>query len=324
MTRVANVRLALALAAGLAVAPSAHPESVTDWLMRMTTAANDLSYRGTFVYLHENQIETMRVARMAEADNVRERLYSLNGAAREIIRDQEQVWCYLPDQQMGVHQYRQTSDNTFPRILPRDIADLEANYRLEMRRQERIADRMAQEIRISPRDTFRYGYALWVDAETGLLLRADLLDTDGMSIEQYMFTDIEVGADIDEGDLRAVTPEQDLVWIGDRNEAPPPGPARLEWAVGRVPDGFMLTRQIQRLSPMRKQPVEHLVYSDGLAAVSVFIERRAGLKKTPMEGLSRMGALHAFATVIDNYQVTVVGEVPADTVDMMGMSVRRN
>ncbi len=324
MTRVANVRLALALAAGLAVAPSAYPASVTDWLMRMTTAANDLSYRGTFVYVHDNQIETMRVARMAEADSVRERLYSLNGSAREIIRDQEQVWCYLPDQQMGVHQYRQTSDNTFPRILPRDIADLEANYRLEMRRQERIADRMAQEIRISPRDTFRYGYALWVDAETGLLLRADLLDIDGMSIEQYMFTDIEVGPEIDEGDLRAVTPEQDLVWIGDRNDEPPPGPARLEWAVGRVPDGFMLTRQIQRLSPMRKQPVEHLVYSDGLAAVSVFIERRAGLKKTPMQGLSRMGAVHAFATVIDDYQVTVVGEVPADTVDMMGMSVRRN
>ncbi len=322
--RVAALRrtgLAVALVA-LAL-PACASESVTDWLMKMNDAASALSYRGTFVYLHDNQLETMRVARRAGPAGVRERLFSLNGAAREIIRDEKRVWCYLPDQRMGVHQYRQSSDNTFPRILPRDIGELTDNYLIDKGRRERIADRDSQEIRVRPRDDFRYGYELWVDEQTGLLLRADLVDPGGTSLEKYMFTEVSIGGVVSDRDLAPRTPRKDLVWFGEPDEEAAPVPGELEWTADRVPEGFMLSRHIRRMSAMRKQPVEHLVYSDGLAAVSVFVEDKRSLTQTPMQGLSRMGAVHAFGTMVGDYQVTVVGEVPGKTVDMIGMSVRR-
>jgi len=69
--------------------------------------------------------------------------------------------------------------------------------------------------------------------------------------------------------------------------------------------------------------VEHLVYSDGLAAVSVFIEKTDRPAGVGSKGPSRMGAIHAYSKVMDGEQVTVVGEVPESTVAMIGESVKR-
>lgn len=303
------------------VGTAVHAQSVTDWLRKMNRAADDLNYRGTFVYVHDNQIETMRVVRRTGNGVTQERLFALNGAAREILRDQQRVWCFLPDKKMGVHQYRQASDKTFPRILPRDIGELVENYSLELGAHERVADRDTQVVKIVPQDEYRYGYNLYVDNSTGLLLRAELLDAQGTPIEQYMFAEIDIGGVIDDSQLEPRTPRADLVWVGDQTDEQPVASSDLRWVVTDVPNGFMLSRHIRRLSPMRNQPVEHLVYSDGLAVVSIFVEKKMSDSQSEIHGLSRMGAVHAFGTMVNEYQITVVGEVPGATVDRMGMSV---
>ena len=99
-------------------------------------------------------------------------------------------------------------------------------------------------------------------------------------------------------------------------------PSTGQWAAVRLPAGFTLNARLMRKLPAREQPVEHLVYSDGLAVVSVFIEKaEAKAESSVLSGLTHMGAVYAFGKVIDGHQVTVVGEAPALTVDMIGASV---
>jgi sigma-E factor negative regulatory protein RseB len=298
-----------------------HPAQ--QWLAKINHAADDLSYEGVFVYLHDGRMEAMRVVRAVDDGAAKERLYSLNGEAREIIRDHEQVWCYLPDRKIGVHEYRKAVDASFPSLLPDDISGLEENYEISLGRKARIADRLTQLIAVVPRDGYRYGYHLWADLQTGLLLKADLIDTDGKAIEQYMFTQVKIGDPIPPDALKPRTPKGELVWHGEQVVAGgEPSPAG-GWTVASVPAGYRLTTSIVRMIPMRNAPVQHLVYSDGLSTVSVFIERVTTDGPRHMNGLSRMGAVHAFGSVVDGHQITVVGEVPAATVDQLGRSVRR-
>lgn len=298
-----------------------------DWLMKINSAARELNYTGVFVYVEGHRIATMRVTHRALGGAMRQRIYSLNGAPREVIRNDDQVWCYAPDKKLGVNEYRQVSKKGFPTLLPRGLEHLVKYYEVYMGEEGRVADRRAQQIMVVPKDEFRYGYDLWADTETGLLLKAALLDQDKRPIEQYLFTTIEIGGDISADQLEPVTPKADLVWYGDaqpENKSSDGGEMpRGNWTVDEVPDGFALTRKIKRKSAMRTRMVEHYVYSDGLAAVSVFVEEIDGDTNTRVRGIKKMGAVHAFGRQIDGHQVTVVGEVPSQTVDLIGMSVRR-
>ncbi len=306
---------------------TAGADSVNDWLMRMNDAAANLSYQGIFVYVNGSNLETMQVAHQVDDGIVRERIYSLNGAPREIVRDAEQVWCYVPEQKMGMHEFRQVPKQSFPNILPRRLGELSDNYSLTLGREDRIADRTAQQIVIAPRDEYRYGYVLWADRKTGLLLKAALVANEKEPVEQYMFTKVSIGDNIDSVDLAPNTGKENLKWFGPADGSP--GPVNDEvmnpgWAVTDLPDGFELSRQIRRISPINKRMMEHYVYSDGLAAVSVFIEVLNGVNTTPLiKGTTRIGAVHAFGHTQDGYHVTVVGGVPSRTVDMMAMSVKK-
>ncbi|MGU9957221.1 MAG: MucB/RseB C-terminal domain-containing protein [Arenicellales bacterium WSBS_2016_MAG_OTU3] len=295
------------------------------WLMRISGAPQEVSYTGTFIYLHDKQIETMQVARLVSSNGVRERLFSLNGAAREIIRDKESVWCYLPDQKIGVHEYRQVAENSFPSILPRNLEDLTRYYDIALGKRERIANRIAQQIDVHPKDALRYGYDLWADVESGLLLRADLVSLQNETIEQYMFANVEIGGIVSEAALKPITMKSDLSWFSDEVKIPSSPTAEaageLAWRVDKVPPGFMLSRHIRRMSPMHKTWVEHFVFTDGLAAVSVFVRDKSDKNAQPLAGMQRMGAVHAFGRMQDDHQITVVGEVPGETVSIIGNAV---
>lgn len=303
-------------------------DDATQWLTKMRTATHTLNYDGVFVYVYGGKIEAMRVVHQTKNGLMKERIYALNGAPREIIRDAEKVWCYVPEKKMGVHEYRQVSKQSFPRILPSDIDDLRISYSLSLGHKERIADRLSQIIMIKPKDELRYGYALWADDETGLILKAALLDTDGKPIEQYMFANVSIGDEIPDRALEPMTPKADLAWFGSDSVQADAGSESerggdSQWRIGAVPKGFTLSRSIKRVSPMRKRMVEHFVYSDGLAAVSIFIEKIDN-DNSPIIGTNRMGAIHAYGKVVDGHQITVVGEVPSSTVSMIGESVSRS
>lgn len=305
---------------------SAGAEEASDWLARINEAAINLNYQGVFVYAYASNLEAMRVVHQVDAGAIRERIYSLNGSPREIIRDAGQVWCYVPEQKIGVHEFREVSTQSFPNILPQRLDALDQSYALTLGRVHRVAERMAQQIRIEPLDEFRYGYELWADHETGLLLKAMLVTKDKEPVEQYMFTQVTIGAAIPSSALEPITPKEDLKWFGPGNRAKEASYRTLVdpgWRVEKIPPGFKIARQIKRLSPIQKQMVEHYVYTDGLAAVSVFVEMTGDTTERKINGVSRIGAVHAFGHSHDGYHITVIGEVPSATVDLMGMSVTR-
>jgi sigma-E factor negative regulatory protein RseB len=313
LVKTATLLLALSLQWNVAYA------GPSDWLMKINKAAAEVNFSGNFVYIHDGKIEAMEVARRIRDGLMQERIYSLNGEPREIIRGMDKVWCYIPDQNVVVHDYRQISASGFPRILPGDIAQLEKNYHFMEGVENRIANRRARQIRVIPNDGYRYGYDLWADTETGLLLRSDLVNMEEEIVEQYLFVSIRIGGEIADSELEPVSNSDDLQLFG--NSAPFSTPVENSiWNVTNVPDGFRLSMHIRRMSPMDAGEVEHMVFTDGLSTVSVFI-KEANKDQSEMTGPSKMGAVHAYRRTVENHRITVMGEVPAKTVKYLAMGV---
>ena len=293
-----------------------------DWLMKISKAAADVNFIGTLVYTNNGEINTMEVARRIQDGLMQERIYSLDGEPREIIRSEDKVWCYIPDQNMVVHDYRQVTKSGFPRILPDDLDQLRQNYGFEEGEDARIADRVAIQIKVTANDAWRYGYTLWADKHSGLLLRSDLVSQGGEIVEQYLFADIEINGVITDAQLAPVSNVDELRLFGN-SEPMPESFESSEWSVTELPDGYRLNNHIRRMSPMGKGEIEHFVYSDGLSSLSVFI-KKTSQSQGEMTGLSRMGAVHAYRTRIGNHLVTVMGEVPAETVKAVARGVQLN
>ncbi len=313
--------LLFAISACCSSLSSADDEAVADWLMRVEMAPDRVDYAGSFLYEHDGQMDTMRIVHVVSNGMFRERLYSLTGSAREVIRDEKSVWCFLPDKKIGVHEYRQSSRNAFLQIRGDQIATLGNNYSFELKGNDRVADRSAQKIVVMPKDEYRYGYELWVDKQTGLLLRSDLMNQNGDTIERYMFVEVQIGAEINLEELEPKTTRQSLSWFGiDQpvsSDIPDP---KMDWDSSSLPAGFKLSYSISRRDPMEDHLVEHHVYSDGLSSVSLFVKENQA-ESAGNSGISRMGAVSAYATHLDGFLVTVLGEVPETTVSMIAKGV---
>lgn len=318
--RAAQRQSTFLLLLSLAVSSAHAGLDARGWLARMDEAARTVSYTGTFVYRHGNMLDTMRVFHLVGPNGIRERLQSLNGVPREIIRGRQEIKCYLPDQKTLIVERRADDRKGFPGVLPRHVAPLDPYYRLALGGQARVAGRPAQIVQIQPRDQYRYGYRLWADAATGLLLRSDLLDGQGRVIEQFMFTQVDPGARITTADL--APPPHDRFRRWQREAAEKPMPDAPKWHLTALPPGFQLQASLVRAAGDGQPRVTHLVYSDGLAAVSVFIQKLKDGAASSMVGLRRMGAVHVYGRVEHGHQVTVVGEVPTVTVRLIGASVQ--
>jgi sigma-E factor negative regulatory protein RseB len=313
---------ALCLVAGLPAPAASAPadEDARAWLLRIHRAPQELDYEGTFVYRQGGQLETMRIVHRADDGRVRERLIALTGPPREVIRTDDEVRCYLPDQQSVFIEQRRPDRKAFLSIVPERLPEVEQNYAMQLGDVGRIAGRSAQQLLIRARDDYRYGYRLWADRETGLLLKADLMSDRGRVLEQFMFTQIRLGGPIPDEALEPRTPMTGLIRYDDTRVAGE-GPSR-SWRAAQPPKGFRLTGVVVRRLPKADRVVQQLVYSDSLAAVSVFIEELdGGVAQEMVEGPMRMGALYALGRFLDGHHVTVVGEVPAKTIAAIGNSL---
>ena len=83
----------------------------------------------TTVYLHDGKLDAMRIIHQNVGGDEKERLVSLTGSAREVIRDNQSVTCILPDSK-SVMVGRSRPRQPFP-VLPRDLESLEKYYRFE-------------------------------------------------------------------------------------------------------------------------------------------------------------------------------------------------
>jgi len=292
------------------------------WLAKIQKAGQDLSYQGVFVYQRGEQLDSFRIVHKASNGPVMERLVSLNGAPREIIRRDREIHCYFPDEDTVLIEHRRMDGRAFPALLPDSLGNLRENYKFRTGKDGRVAGRKAHVVLIKPRDDKRYGYELWADKATGLLLKAALVDQRGGVIEKYMFTDIAVGEPIAESDL---SPQSSASRMKKpRAESMDSSSGSGGWVAGELPSGFTLTASMTRAKTSKLPAMEHLVYSDGLATVSVFIEPATEEEsQDSLSGITQMGAIHVLGRVIDGHKITVVGEAPAPTIDTIGNSMHR-
>ncbi len=306
----------------LAVMPYAWADDQSmDLLKKMNLAANSINYDGVFLHIDDKHIHTQRVIHKIQNGNVRERLYALNGVPREVIRDAEKVLCFMPVKKMGHAGFRSDKNAGFPGFMVKNLDLLAKNYIITTGGVDRIADREVTRLQILPRDGFRYGYDLWADQETGLLLKSVLIDNTGKSIEQYMFAMIEIGGDIPDSALLPMTKVTALEWHD--NEKPPVNTPikNTHWQFSSMPNGYRLVSIFQRSLPMETNKAEHLILSDGLAGVSIFIEKIEN--PVPEVGFDQMGAVNSYSRVINDYLITAIGEVPAAAIKVIGDALVR-
>lgn len=295
---------------------------VQEWLDRMARAVETMNYRGTFVHIRDGQVDTLRVIHRATAEGVRERIYSLDGRPREILRNRDEVRCLTSEEHAVIVQ------NRFPpRLLPLPpisrMADHSQAYSLRLGGLERVAGYQARVIEIKPRDKFRYGHRLWLEEHTGMLLRSSLLDKNGRVLQQLSFTEIELGAIIEDEELEPGFDSPAVTTTFSTADTQPRAQesARPSWLPDRLPNGFRLAAVEQGIGSDGER-FEHMVFSDGLASFSIYIESAAG-DAPGSTRVESIGPVHLYTRNMDEGRVTVVGEVPAATVEIIGQYLRR-
>lgn len=312
--------LAAAIAIAPAAAPAAEPQAgdAMGWLQRIATAARSLNYSGTFVYEHGGRTETSRIVHFVDASgNETERLESLDGPPREVIRNNDEVKCYLSESRTVKIEKRRPG-KAFPALLPEQLSSVAENYTVRLGGQERVAGLDCQVLVLEPRDGMRYGHRLWADAATGLLVRAVMVNDKGQPVEQFKFTQLSIGAAVDRDMLKPRASAPGGEWREERPSQSVEGDSG--WSIRNQPSGFKKVMETRRALPGKSEPVTHIVISDGLVAVSVFIEPLPRGDKV-LHGLSSQGAINVFTRPLGEHLVTVLGEAPPATVVQIANSV---
>ncbi len=292
---------------------------------RMIEATKSLDYDGVFVHQQGTDLNTMRIIHKHGPDAEMERLITLSGARREVVRDGSRVKCIFGDDRAVMVGPREPSD-FFTLGLTQSIDSLRARYHFKVLRDDRVAGRAATIVTIAPRDKNRYAHRLWIDKGSGLLLKSMVLTERGQMLEQMFFTSISINTSIPDASLEPELQGVDFTWYTNTKpskHARKPPSDDMMWRVNWLPEGFTIQdAKVQHLATSER-PVRHIVYSDGLATVSIFIEELLPDAK-PLQGYSSVGAVNAYSRVADDYQITVVGEVPRTTVRQIAGSISRS
>ena len=307
------VLVALACMPALALADGATGDGVA-WLQKIANVAHHLNYSGTFVYRHGGYMETSLIVHLTDDSGEHEKLEVLDGPPREIIRNNDEVICFVPDIKT-VFMEKRKARKSFPALLPQQISGVNENYVIKLAGAGRVAGHDCQYVVLEPRDVYRYGHRLCADIASGLLLKASTLSDKNEMVDQFAFTQVNVGIPIEREQLQSRF---------SGNRTPVDQSAKMiaadpRWQVNSPPPGFKKIMALKRFFPGKKFPADHLVFSDELAAVSVFIEPIVGMDK-PIAGLSSQGAINVYTRSVGDHQVTVLGEVPSATVVQMANS----
>lgn len=311
----------------LPLAALADPEA-TRILQRVSSALDTITYRGTIVRSFDGRLETLQIAHRNDDGFIREKLVALDGEGREIIRSGDEVLCIFPKSKVVLVENAGSVPGAFSR-LSAEMSQIERHYTLWVAGYERVAGRKAVKVVVRPNDNFRYGHRLWADKQTYLPLRMQMVDSRERIIEEIRFTDVEIGAELADEHLVSGVATEAFRWV--RPEGEQPVADRLEQLVGVRTEGWSADDQAGfSLTNSQMEPLggpdriaHHLTFSDGIATISVFIEPQAAADAPEKPADSRMGAAHSHRRVVGNRKVTVVGEVPAETVRLLAESTAR-
>lgn len=314
-------------------------ESSRAWMERMAEAVDSSNYQGAYIRMHDGQMETLEIFhRVDESGNVSVRLVSLDGAGREIVSDSKGIKCYMPDKK-SVLVEKADPNAPLRSHIGRFSGEFSANYRvvdcdqckaaeagvsLEVEgcgscmpgknAEQRMLSKDTVTLAITPVDAYRYGYRLWLDRESAFPIQTQVLNEMGEVIEQVRFTLLKTGETVPAASVKSEIDTTDYEWLySEQKHMPDMETAR--WRAASLPPGFVLTRVAHDGDEGEAESNEHLVYSDGMASVSVFIEEggNPGLNL----GLSRLGGANSFSAHNGGFFITAMGEVPPATVEMI-------
>lgn len=306
--------LAAGMAGLMSVSVTAHADTALEWLNRAATAAKQLNYSGVYVYHQGEHVEVQRVMHRTDASGEQEKIEVMDGTPRHFLRINSDVYCHLSDGK-SVRLERNTLRRFFPAILPEQPAGLLDFYEAKLGGTERVAGRACQVVTLEPRDGYRYAYQLWLDKQTGLPLKSRMINNNGGVVSMFVFSEVQIGkapaAQLFQNDLKgkrvlkaSSDQQSEIAW----NVKPPPGFERLQEAV--------------RMLPGKKSPVTHMVFSDGLSVLSMFVEP-VNPQMPRMQGLSVEGVIGVYSREVDGHTVTTLGEVPGTALIETGNSVTR-
>jgi len=290
------------------------------WLAQMNGALAQGSYQGEFLHIGHGPVERLRIFHRVREGHLAERLVSLTPGGRQVVRRDGELECFLPDVRTVLVQDAPAPGSLLG-ALPSFDSTVEDRYSVEVEGEAQVVGRRARIVSVMPRDQFRFGYRLWIDEVSKMPLRTDLRDEQGRVLEQVIFTALETGAALPDAVFKVDLDVSRYSWVRQRSQ-PKQAVAHADaWDLRQLPPGFSVRSRAEQVLPGRGRPATHVVVSDGLASVSVFIEEPPGPPEQPVEGQGRLGSAFAYSRLVAGHTVTAVGEVPAATVEYIATGV---
>jgi sigma-E factor negative regulatory protein RseB len=290
--------------------------SITEWLTRMHDATRQRNYVGTFVVTSASgQMSSARIWHACDGKRQVERVESLSGAPRSIFRRDDEVLTFLPESKT-VRSERRESLGPFPDLNP-DETSIPEVYTARRVGSDRVAGFDADIVQVLPKDAMRFGYRIWSEKKSGLVVKLQTLDDTGKVLEQAAFSELQLDAPVRMEKLAQMmaVPEG---WRVEKAQPVKTTAAAEGWALSRPVAGF-------KPQSCYKRPAEGVlqwIFSDGLASVSLFVEEYDA-SRHQQEGVFASGATHTLTRRLQDWWVTAVGEVPMHTLKAFALSLER-
>ena len=289
-------------------------KSVNEWLVRIHDASRRRAYTGTFVVSVGSEMASARIWHVCDGEQQMERVESLTGAPRSTFRRNNQVVTFFPDTKVARSEERE-SLGSFPNFLKSNDSAIAEFYSIKMLDAERVAGFDAEVVQLQAKDNLRYSYRIWTERKSGLVVKLQTLDAAGRVIEQAAFSELNLDAPVKMDKLAAMmnnTAGHKLEQV----ETSKTTAVAQGWAMSRSVPGFTPVSCLKRPETMQ------WIFSDGLAAVSLFVEP-FDRKRHTQEGAWAMGATQTLAKRVDDWWLTAVGEVPASTLKVFAQQLER-
>lgn len=291
--------------------------SVDDWLDKMSTAMKQQNYQGTLIIRQNDNLQAIKVKQGVASAESWQTLESQSGDKQIIFRKNGSVTSIFPAKKLiTVSADKGVKANKGPLHpgLPENRDKLKEHYTLTLGAEERVANNVTQIMQMTPRDKHRYGYTFWLDKNSGLLLKCNLINNKGRVLEQQMYSEIEL---LSSAPVNSIN-ESELVSYKKITLSNETEILSKSWIAEKMPAGFVLTRSVKTNT---QNPAYHMVYSDGMASVSVFIES-TNERRASLNGKSSMGPVNAYSVYLNGVYITAIGEVPAPTVRVIAQSIK--
>lgn len=307
--------------------PAAASSEVRAWLLRIHEAAGKRNFQGTFVVSGGGTVSSARIAHFYEGRHQFERIETLDGQTRHVFRHDDLVHTVWPDNRVAVVEQSQLL-MSFPALLQAGDDRIVDHYDVRPQGADRVAGHDANVLLVRPKDTLRFGYRLWAEKISGLLLRADVLGDRGDVLETSAFSEVTIG----------IRPQPETVLRpmkrldGYRIVRPVLTQTKLEiegWALRETAPGFRLVSCVRRPiegagaeADADGPPVLQAIYADGLSYVSIFIEPYNPQRHT-RQMMASVGATQTLMRRQGDWWVTAVGDVPIATLKLFSKGLER-